>query len=93
VRRQVAVFKVAESDGLARRRWHRRPDLRWLAVVLDERDDIGSLRQYDQPLLQPHEQVIYLSGFRLGLALLDFTNGKAVEFSAMAEQPPAAATP
>jgi hypothetical protein len=42
--------------------------------------------QHQQPLLQPHEQVIDLPGFGLGFVLPDFTNGKAVQFAVVAEQ-------
>jgi hypothetical protein len=37
-------------------------------------------------LLQPHEQVIDTPGLGLGFALLDFANGKSVQFAVVAEQ-------
>jgi hypothetical protein len=35
--------------------------------VLDEFDDLGVWGQFDQPLLQPHQQRLDLGGFSLGL--------------------------
>ena len=64
----------------------RRPGVRRLAVVLDEGHDVGAFGQHQQPLLQPHEQVIDLPGFVLGFVLLDFANGKGVQFAVVAEQ-------
>ncbi len=86
VRGEIAVFQVAEGDGLPRGVGQRRPGVRRLAVVLDEGDDVGAIGQHDQPLLQPHEQVIDLPGFVLGFVLLDFTNGKGVQLAVVAEQ-------
>ena len=64
----------------------RRSGVRRLAVVLDEGHDVGAFGQHKKPLLQPHEQVIDLPGFVLGFVLLDFTNGKGVQFAVVAEQ-------
>ena len=47
VRSQVAVFQVAESNGLARNVSQPRPDVRRLAVVLDEGHDVGAFGQHD----------------------------------------------
>ena len=83
---EVAVFQVAEGDGLARGIGERRPGVRRLAVVLDEGHDVGAFGQHQQPLLQPHEQVIDLPGLVLGFVLLDFANGKGVQLAVVAEE-------
>lgn len=49
--------------------------------------------QYDQPLLQPHEQIIDLPGFVLGFVLFDFTKGKGVQLPVVAEHNSVAAVP
>ena len=87
---EVAVFQVAEGDGLTRGVGERRPGVRRLAVVLDEGHDVGAIGQHDQPLLQPHEQVIDLPGLVLGFVLLDFANGKGVQLAVVAEENPVA---
>ena len=78
VRGQVAIFQVAEGDGLARGGGERRPGIRRLAIVLDEGHDVGAVRQHQQPLLQPHEQIIDLPGLVLGFGLFDRADGEGV---------------
>jgi hypothetical protein len=86
VRCQVAVFEMVEGNGLARSIGQRRPDVRRLAVVLDEGDGVRGFGQYEQPLLQAQEQGIDRLGLVLGFVLFAFTNGKGVEFSVVAEE-------
>ena len=83
---EVAVTQQAEGDDLSRGVCERRPDIRRLAVVFDEGHNVGAIWQHQKPLLQPHEQVIDLPGFVLGFILLDFANGKSVQFAVVAEQ-------
>ena len=65
-RRQEAVTEHDQGQRLAAGTGGRCQGGR-LAVVLDEFDDADAGRQLDQPLLEPHEQVIDLGGLRLGL--------------------------
>src|ERR1700722_15569635 len=53
--------------------------------MLDESHYVGVVRQDQKPLLEPHKQVIDLPGLGLGFALLDFANGKGVQFAVVAE--------
>src|SRR5579875_1467764 len=85
---EVALFQAAEGDGLPGRISQLRPDVWGLAVMLDEGHDVGTFRQHDQPLLQPHEQVIDLPSLVFGLVLLDLTNGKGVQLAVVAEKNP-----
>ena len=69
VRRQVAVAECGQRGyrfgqpllAAARR----------LAVVLHEVDDADPGRQFDQPLLEPKQQIVDLGGFGFGLRLGD----------------------
>ncbi len=90
---EVAFVEMREGDGLAGGVGECRACLRRLAVMLDEGHDVRAFRQHQQPLLQPHEQVVGLPGLVLGLVLRDFANGKAVQLAAVAEENPVAAVP
>jgi hypothetical protein len=81
---------VAESDSLAGCVGQRRPDIWRVAIVLDEGDNVNAVRQHEEPLFEAHEQVINLPGLVLGFVLLDFTNGKGMQFSMVAEENPVA---
>ena len=65
MRRQVAVAETGERE-FPRFGGHFVAGRRRLAVELDELDDVDAGRQFDQPLLEPHQQVINLGGFARG---------------------------
>jgi len=44
MRGEVALFQMAQGNGLTRRVGQRRPDIRRLAVMLDEGDDVEGRR-------------------------------------------------
>ena len=56
-----------------------------LAVVLDELDDVNAGRQFDQPLLEPHQQVFDLRCLGSGLLLGDLANGEPLALAVPAE--------
>jgi len=58
-RRKVAIAETGECE-FPRFGGYFLQVSRWLVVELDELDDINAGRQFDQPLLKPHQQVINL---------------------------------
>ena len=66
VRREVTVAETGERE-FPRFGGYFLQVGRWLAVELDELDDIDVGRQFDQPLLEPNQQVINLCCFARGL--------------------------
>jgi hypothetical protein len=89
----AAVAQQAHGDDLSRRFGERRSGVRRLAVMFNETHDAGAIGQDDQLFLQAHQQVIDLPCFGFGFVLLDFTNGKAVQFAGVAEKNSVAAVP
>ncbi len=75
-RRQVAFGELGQTQGLATGADGGGGGGR-LAVVLDELGDADAGKQLDQPLLDPHQQVFDLGGFRLGLLRRDLRSRNA----------------
>ena len=59
----------------------------------DERHDVAAGRQREQPLREPHEQVIDLIGLGLGLGLGDAANGENPLLPLVLEEDAVAAVP
>ena len=74
VRREVAVAERAE--GLGRPAVGRLRSRGRFAVLLDERDDVDAGRELDEPLLEPHEEVIDVRRLGVGLGLRDGAEGE-----------------
>jgi hypothetical protein len=92
VRRQIASLKVGEREsprfvpgrcGVGRR----------LAVVLEELHDPAAGRQFDQPLLEPHQQVFNLGGLGVGLLMRDLAHRDEVLLAVVAEDGSEASVP
>ncbi len=77
---------MAEGDGLSGRIGQRRSDVRRLAGMFREGQNVRAFGQHDQPLLESLEQVIDLRRFILGLVLLDLANGEGVQLTVVAEK-------
>ena len=74
MRREVAVAERA--DGFGRHGGSGRFRSRGrFAVLLDERDDVDAGRELDEPLLEPHEEVIDVRRLGVGLRLRDWDRG------------------
>jgi len=65
VRRKVTVAETGEPE-FARFGGYFLQIVRCLDVESDELDDFNAGRQFDQPLLKPHQQVINLCCFARG---------------------------
>ena len=75
VRRKVTVAETGERE-FPRFGGYFLQVGRWLAVELDELDDINAGRQFDQPLLKPHQQVINLCCFARGFLSRHLAEGE-----------------
>ena len=92
VRRKVAVAETGERE-FPRFGGYFLQVGRRLAVVLDELDDIDAGRQFDQPLLKPHQQVINLGCFARGFLSGHLAEGEQLLFAVTAEMEAVASAP
>jgi hypothetical protein len=91
VRRKVTVAETGERE-FPRFGGYFLKVGRWLAVELDELDDINVGRQFDQPLLKPHQQLINLCCLVHGFLSRHLAEGELLLFATPtemnAESPP-----
>jgi hypothetical protein len=61
--------------------------------VFEEGHDVDALGQHEEPLLEPHEEVLDLAGLGLGLVGLDLPDGEGELFASEAEKNSVTAVP